>query len=159
MPVSSSTSFTATSAGRVADVGPPGRVQPDAGVGALHQQDLTVVVADHRADRHLRRDVAGHALADRLHPLLDEVVGLAAHLEGLVGRRLDVGGDLQHLLVALPLVEALGEAQPGAGDAGRATRSSGARSRVKSVVPRADGTSSTASACCSGTGSSTMGRG
>ena len=33
-------------------------------VGPLHQQDLALVVADDRADRHLRRDVAGHAFAD-----------------------------------------------------------------------------------------------
>ena len=59
--------------GRVPDVGPPGRVQPEAGVGALHEEDLATVVADDRTDRHLRRDVAGHVDADRLHPLLDEV--------------------------------------------------------------------------------------
>ena len=57
---------------RVADVGPAGRVQPDAGVGPLDQQDLALVVADHGADRHLRRDVAGHALADALQPLVDQ---------------------------------------------------------------------------------------
>ena len=74
------------------------------------------VVADDGADRHLRRDVAGHALAHRLQPLLHEVVLLAAHLERLVGGGLDVGGDVQHLLESLALVQALGEAQPGAGD-------------------------------------------
>ena len=119
MPVSSWTSFTRDLGRRVADVGPPGRVEPDAGVGPLHQQELPAVVADDRADGHLRRDVAGHALADRLQPLLHEVVLLAPDLEGVVGRGLDVGRHLQHLLVALLLVEALGEAQTGAGDAGQ----------------------------------------
>ena len=33
---------------RVPDVGPPGRVQPDPRVGPLHEQQLTVVVADDR---------------------------------------------------------------------------------------------------------------
>ena len=69
---------------RVADVGPPGRVQPDARVGALHEQQLPVVVADDGADRDLRRDVAGHAVADRLQPLLHEVVLLALDLAGLL---------------------------------------------------------------------------
>ena len=54
---------------RVADVGPAGRVEPDARVGPLHEQDLALVVADDRADRHLRGDVAGDALADLAHPL------------------------------------------------------------------------------------------
>jgi hypothetical protein len=63
---------------RVADVGPSGRVQPDARVGPLHEQQLAAVVADDGADRHLRGDVAGHAFADVLQPLLHEVVGLAA---------------------------------------------------------------------------------
>ena len=104
---------------RVADVGPAGRVQPDPRVGALHEEDLAVVVADDGADRHLRRDVAGHADADRLHPLLDEVGVLATFLgrqQHLVGGHLDVGGDPQHLLEALPLVQVLGEPEPGAGD-------------------------------------------
>jgi hypothetical protein len=69
---------------RVADVGPAGRVQPDAGVLALHEQDLTGLVADDRPDGDLRGDVAGHALADRLHPLLHEVIGLALDGDRLV---------------------------------------------------------------------------
>ena len=70
---------------RVADVGPAGRVQPDPGVGALDEQQLAVVVADDRADGDLRRDVAGHADADRLQPLLHEVVLLALDLQRLGG--------------------------------------------------------------------------
>ena len=72
---------------RVADVGPAGRVQPDLRVGALHEQQLAVVVADDGADGDLRRDVAGHADADGLQPLLHEVVLLALDLGGLLGRR------------------------------------------------------------------------
>ncbi len=125
MPVSSSTSLSATSDGRVADVGPAGRVQPDPGVGPLDEQDLALVVADDHPHRDLRGDVAGHPLADRIQPLLDEVVLLPPHLERVVGGRLDVGGDLQHLLVALPLVEALGEAHARCGRSRPATRSSG----------------------------------
>ena len=78
-----------------------------------------MVVADDGADRHLRRDVAGHADADRLHPLLDEWScsrRSSAASEHLVGRHLDVGGDVQHLLEALALVEVLGEPEAGAGD-------------------------------------------
>ena len=104
---------------RVADVGPAGRVEPDAGVGPLDQEQATLVVADDGPHGHLRGDVAGHALAHRLEPLLDEVVLLPPHLQRVVGRGLDVGGHLQDLLVALPLVEALGEAEPGPGDAGQ----------------------------------------
>ena len=84
------------------------------------------VVADDGADRDLRRDVAGHALADARQPLLHEVVGLALdrrlRLLDVVERDrrgLDVGGDVQHLLEALALVQVLREPQPGAGDAGQ----------------------------------------
>ncbi len=102
-------------AGRVADVGPAGRVEPDARVGPLDQQDLAGVVADHRAHRHLRRLVAGHAVADRVHPLVHQLVDR----EVAAGRHPHVGRDGQHLLEPLPLVEVLGEAEPGAGDAGQ----------------------------------------
>ena len=71
---------------RVADVGPSRRVQPDPGVGALHEQDLAGVVADHGADRDLGRHVPGHALAGVGQPLLHEVVGLALDLDQLVGQ-------------------------------------------------------------------------
>ena len=113
MPVSSSDLLDRDLGRRVADVGPPGRIQPDAAVGALHEQDLAGLVAHDRADRDLRRHVAGHTLADRLHPLLHEVVLFAAHLQRVVGRGLDVGGDVQHLFEALPFVQALGEAEAG----------------------------------------------
>ena len=107
---------------RVADVGPTGRVQPDARVGALHEQHLAAVVADDGADRDLRRHVAGHPLADALEPLLHEVIGLALE-RGVVLEldrgRLDVGGDVEHLLEALLLVEVLREAEAGAGDGGQ----------------------------------------
>ncbi len=86
-------------------------------VGPLDQQDLLAVVVDHRAHGHLGRDVAGDAVAHALHPLLDEVLGV----EALVGLRRgpDVAGHRQDLVEPLPLVEALGEAEPGAGDAGQ----------------------------------------
>ena len=83
MPVSSSHLLHRDLAGRVADVGPAGGVQPDAAVGPLDQQDLLVVVVDDRADGHLGRDVAGDAVAHALHPLVDEVLGV----ELLVGLR------------------------------------------------------------------------
>jgi hypothetical protein len=77
-----------------------------------------VVVAHDGTDRDLGGDVSGHTLADALEPLLHEVVGLATDLGvfgglglGLGGRGLDVGGDVEHLLEALPLVQALGEAE------------------------------------------------
>ena len=70
------------------------------------------------ADGDLRRHVAGHALAHRVEPLLHEVVLLAPHLERLVGRGLDVAGHVQDLFEALALVQALGEAETGAGDGG-----------------------------------------
>ena len=97
---------------RVADVGPADRVEPHPRVGPLGEQDLRVGVGDDRRDRDLRGDVPGDALADRRQPLVEQRVGL-----GLLDRRgPDVGRDLEHLLEALLLVEALGEAEPGAGD-------------------------------------------
>ena len=114
--------------GRVADVGPSGGVQPDPRILALHEQQLVGVVAHDRSDRHLRRDVAGHAFADRLHPLLHEVVGLPCDLVLLVefaGRGLDVAGDVEHLFEALTLVQALREAEPRASDRGERLAPSG----------------------------------
>ena len=96
----------------VSDVGPARGVQPHAEVGPLDEQDLALVVADDGADGDLRCDVAGHALAYRLQPLLDEDLGLQL----VAGRHPDVGGHLQHLLEPLTLVEALGEPEPGPGD-------------------------------------------
>ena len=90
---------------RVADVGPPDRVQPHAGVGALGEQQLALLVPDDGGDRHLRRDVAGDALADRREPFVVTALGL-----GLFDRRgANVGRDLEHLVEALLLVEALRE--------------------------------------------------
>ena len=104
------------------------------GVRPLHQQHLAVVVADDGADRDLRGDVAGHADADRLAstpgrsgPAPAGSRALRAPrwyvAERLVGGGLDVGGDVEDLLEALAFVEALGEAEPGAGDARPASRS------------------------------------
>ena len=107
-------------AGRVADVGPARRVQPDARVGPLHQQDLAPVVAHHRAHRDLRRLVAGHAVADRAHPLVHQGVGL----EVAAGGHPHVGGHRQHLLEPLALVQALGEARARCGRCRPAPRSS-----------------------------------
>ena len=66
MPVSSAHLLDRDLRRRVADVGPAGRVEPHAGVGPLHQQNLVLVVADDGADRDLRCDVPGDALADAL---------------------------------------------------------------------------------------------
>ena len=52
-----------------------------------------------------------------LEPLLDEVARLAPDLEVVLGRGPHVGRDLQHLLEPLTLVQALREAEAGAGDA------------------------------------------
>ena len=71
-------------------------------------------LADDGADRDLGGDVAGDALSDDLEPLLGEHLGF----ELVAGGDADVGGHLQHLFVALPLVERLGEPEAGAGDAG-----------------------------------------
>ena len=62
--------------------------------------------------------VLGHTLADRIEPLLHEVVLLAAHLERIVGGSLDIGRNVQHFLEPLALVQALGEPETGAGDGG-----------------------------------------
>ncbi len=98
---------------RVPDVGPADGVEPDAGVGALGEEDLARVVAHHGRDRDLRGDVARDALADRGEPLLEERVGF-----GLFERAgADVGRDLENLLEALALVQALREAEAGACDA------------------------------------------
>ena len=71
------------------------------------------LVADDGRDRDLRRDVAGDAFADGAQPLVEQHVGLGLFDRGGA----DVGGDLQHLVEALPLVEALREAETGARDA------------------------------------------
>ena len=63
--------------GRVADVGPTGRVEPGSRVRPSHEQDLALVVADDGPDRDLRRHVTGDALANVLHPFGDEVVSVA----------------------------------------------------------------------------------
>ena len=55
---------------------------------------------------------SARALADLLHPLEDGRVGV----EGVARGDADVGGDGQHLLEALPLVEVVAEAEPGLGD-------------------------------------------
>ena len=65
---------------RVADVAPPGRVEPDARVGALNQQQLALVVADGGTDGHLGRDVARDTLADGVHPLLHQPAGVVGVL-------------------------------------------------------------------------------
>ena len=145
MPVSSRTSFDRDLRRRVADVGPTGGVQPDPGVGPLHEQDATLVVVDDGADGRLRGDVAGHPLADAAHPLVDVVLDVELGVGG--DRRADVAGHVEHLLEALALVEALGEAEPGAGDgsqrlrpadqvlAGRGSRRSGSSDGVISGWP------------------------
>src|ERR687897_189656 len=94
---------------RVADVGPARRVEPDAAVGPLHQQDPALVVVHHRPHRHLGGDVAAHPLADALHPLVDEVLGVELLVR--LGGRADVAGHGQHLVEPLAFVEALREAQ------------------------------------------------
>ena len=70
------------------------------------------IIADHRPDRDLRRDVSGNPLADPVEPLLHLPVGSQSTDD--VGA--DVGGDLQHLFEPFPLVEVGGE--PEAGDGG-----------------------------------------
>ena len=102
---------------RVAHVAPAGRVEPDARVGALNQQQLALVVADGGTDRDLGGDVARDALADGVHPLLHQSTGVVGVLVLAVGLGADVRRHLQDLLEALLLVEALGEAEPCAGDA------------------------------------------
>ena len=114
IPVSSSTSFTATSAGEYPDVGPPRGVQPHARVGALHEQDPALVVVHHRADGRLGGDVARHPFADVAHPLVDVVLDVELRVSGQRGA--DVPGDVEDLLEALLFVQALGEPEPGAGD-------------------------------------------
>ena len=100
----------------VADVGPPRRVQPHAGVGPLHEEDLAAVVPDDRPDRHLGRGVAGDTDSHLGQPLLDEDGG---RLGVGTRRHPDVGGHPEDLLEPLTLVEVVAEAEPGAGDAGQ----------------------------------------
>ena len=100
---------------RVADVGPARRVQPHAGVGPLHEEDLAWSSLHDRADRRLRGDVAGDALADA-------AIHSSTSARSRARRRPRSGrmsaATCEHLLEALPLVQALGEAEPGPGDAG-----------------------------------------
>src|SRR5581483_2053510 len=103
---------------RVADVGPARRVEPHARPRPLDEEDLAGLVADHRPDGRLRRDVAGHALPHARQPLLDLDAGLDL-LQGVVA---DVGGDPEDLLEALALVEVLREPEAGAGAPGQGLR-------------------------------------
>lgn len=91
------------------------------GVRALDEEDLAPVVADHGADRDFRRDVTGHPKAHALHPFRPEFIegAVPGNIAG-AGRKAHVGGDVQDLLVPLPLVLALREPETGAGDAGEA---------------------------------------
>ena len=99
---------------RVPDVSPSDRVQPHTRVGPLREQDLTGLVGDHGGDRDLRCHITGDPVPHGRQPLLEQGVAL-----GLLDRgRPNVGRDLQHLLEALLLVEALREPEAGARDAG-----------------------------------------
>jgi hypothetical protein len=143
MPVSSSHLLLGDLGRRVADVGPPGGVEPHPRVGPLDEEDLALVVADDRTDGHLRGLVAGHPVPDRRHPLVHQGVGLEVAARG----HPDVGGHLEDLLVALALVEVVGEAEPGAGDAGErlapADEVLGVRARARSVDARRPWTEAT----------------
>ncbi len=75
---------------------------------------------DGRAHGDLGGDVAGHALTDGAQPFLDELLGVLDTRRALGRGHPDVGGHAQDLFEALALVEALGEAEPGAGDGGQA---------------------------------------
>ncbi len=89
---------------RIADIGPPGGIQPHPTVGPLHHQQLTAIVADDRTDRDLGRDVAGDAHTDAVKPLLH----LALRVEATHHMAADVGSDLQDLLEPLTLVKVVG---------------------------------------------------
>ena len=98
---------------RIADVGPPRRIEPVPGIGPLDQQDLPTVVAHDCADRDLRRDVARHPRAHRLQPLRPQL----GRRQVVTGRMAHVRGDVQHLFETFPLVLALREPEAGSGDA------------------------------------------
>jgi hypothetical protein len=102
---------------RVPHVGPAGWIQPDTRILALHEQDLTVVIANDRSDRHLGRHIPRHTFTDRLNPFADELVTTLLGRTITSSRSLDVAGDVQHLFEAFALVEVLGEPHPGAGNA------------------------------------------
>ncbi len=103
---------------RVADIGVAHGIQPHPGIGALGEEELAALVPDDRRHRHLGGHVALHALTHGGQPLVEERVGLRL----LDGGGTDVGRDLEHLLEALLLVEALGEPETGAGDGGERLR-------------------------------------
>ena len=104
---------------RVADVSPTRRVEPEPGVGPLHEQQFAVVVADHRADGHLGGDVSRHPPAHGVHPLVDQ--SRRRHLptgQGVCPGP-DLGRHVEDLLVAFPLVERLSEPEAGTGRTGQ----------------------------------------
>ena len=106
------------------------------GVGPLHQQQLTLVVADDGADGDLRRDVAGDPAPDRLHPFGHDLLVL-----GLFDRsHADVGRDGQHLFEPLLLVPVVGEGQTGPADAGEGLAPSEQLTRGRALLHHAEGT-------------------
>ena len=98
---------------RVADIGPPRRVEPDTRVGPLHEQDLVLLVPDDRGNADLRGDVAGHSFTDLSEPLLDLVLGVVVAAGGVR----DVRGHGQDLFEPLAFVQALCEPEASTGDA------------------------------------------
>ncbi len=93
-------------------------------------------------DRHLGGDVAGDALAHRAQPLLDQAVGVLGTVCALVDRHPDVGGHPEHLFEPFLLVEGLGEAEAGPGDAGQGL------APAEELLGGGDGIHLTDATCC-----------
>ena len=91
------------------------------GVGPLDEENFTPFVAHDCTYRNLRCHVTGNPQPDTLHPFRTQFVE-GSMARGIAGRssQAHVGRDVQDLLVALALVLALREPEPGAGDPGEA---------------------------------------
>src|SRR3984957_20123397 len=101
---------------RIANVRPPGGIEPDPRIGPLDQEHLVLAVAHRSPDGHLGGHVAGDALAHCGEPLLDQTVGVLRTLDALVGGDADVGGDAEDLLESLLLIEGFRKGETGPGD-------------------------------------------
>ena len=89
-------------------------------VGSLNEQNLTGLVAHHRAYSNFRGDVTGNSLTDYLQPLRCD--GLV--IDSVASSGSNVGGYMENLFESFAFVQTLSKTQTRSGDAGERLRPS-----------------------------------